>query len=1013
MKRIFLFSLLVLGLSPLFAQETYTFSNLDRDFFEGKELYLQKKYDVSIHYFQRFIENRKELANEDMVQEAEYYVCCESYELNRDIAEESLKTYLEEYPYTQFEDRCYWMLGNISFRSRQYNKALTYYQKANRKRLGMAESDEILFNEGYSYVVTKKYDQAKGQFNELLSKDSRYEASANYYTAYCDYAQKNYDAALDRFLKIEKDPSYSAFVPYYIVQIYYQHGDYEKLQPYALEVLERNPKSENNSEVYRILGECAYRKKNYDKAIDYMTSYEKMTPKVQRGDMYLLGMAYYETGNYKDAIVRLAKVTTEKDSLAQNAYLHLGNCYLKQDKKTNARMAFRSASEMKFDAAVKEESAYNYALCTLETTTPFGESVKAFDAFLQDYPDSKYKDSVNERLVNVYMTTHNYEAASESLAKLKNLSPEMKDAKAYILFQLGTEDYLAGDYEKAKTDFSKSLWAGSENFKNAQVYYWRGETNYRLGKYSEARSDYQVFFTKKGASEFEGNIMVNYNLAYTYFKQKNYGEAIPYFEKYLKAEQSTNVGIYSDALDRLGDCYFAGRDLANAEKYYGQSAKIAGKTGDYATFQNAIVKGLRKNYKGKVDGMQRVIDSYPNSQYEDDAYYEMARAYVLMDQQEKAINTYRALMGKFPQSVLSRKAALEIGMLYRNEGNNEAAIEAYKMVIATYPHSDETSTALESMQNIYVEKNQVADYFTYTHSLDSTIVTTNPSEEDSLTYLAAERLYMNTQTEAATSAFANYIEKFCKDGANGSSCVSAKYYLSDCYQTAGRMNEAAALLTELSTMEGNPYMEQVLVRLAQITYDQKDYQKAQEAFQKLLLVAQEQDNISAAKIGVLRCSYLLNDSHSTISMASNILSDKKVSDDLSREAHFYQAKAYIQLGENEKAQKDLVVLAKDLRTESGAESKYLVANYYFENGNDKKAESEIMDYISQGTPYQYWLARAFVLLSDIYIKRGDDFQAKQYLLSLKANYKEDDSIQDLIQERLDAIAQRDGDKILE
>jgi hypothetical protein len=50
-------------------------------------------------------------------------------------------------------------------------------------------------------------------------------------------------------------------------------------------------------------------------------------------------------------------------------------------------------------------------------------------------------------------------------------------------------------------------------------------------------------------------------------------------------------------------------------------------------------------------------------------------------------------------------------------------------------------------------------------------------------------------------------------------------------------------------------------------------------------------------------------------------------------------------------------------------------------------------------------------LADIYIKRGDDFQAKQYLLSLQENYTTPDTIQDLVLERLDAINTRQNNSI--
>jgi hypothetical protein len=55
---------------------------------------------------------------------------------------------------------------------------------------------------------------------------------------------------------------------------------------------------------------------------------------------------------------------------------------------------------------------------------------------------------------------------------------------------------------------------------------------------------------------------------------------------------------------------------------------------------------------------------------------------------------------------------------------------------------------------------------------------------------------------------------------------------------------------------------------------------------------------------------------------------------------------------------------------------------------------------------------SFVLLSDVYIRQGNDFQAKQYLLSLQKNYTVADEIQGLITDRLNAISQREKQTII-
>ena len=71
----------------------------------------------------------------------------------------------------------------------------------------------------------------------------------------------------------------------------------------------------------------------------------------------------------------------------------------------------------------------------------------------------------------------------------------------------------------------------------------------------------------------------------------------------------------------------------------------------------------------------------------------------------------------------------------------------------------------------------------------------------------------------------------------------------------------------------------------------------------------------------------------------------------------------------------------------------------------KNAEHLINEMIETGTPHQYWLAREFILLADINISRKDNFQAKQYLLSLKNNYNANDDIAEMIEQRLKQIGQ--------
>ena len=177
-------------------------------------------------------------------------------------------------------------------------------------------------------------------------------------------------------------------------------------------------------------------------------------------------------------------------------------------------------------------------------------------------------------------------------------------------------------------------------------------------------------------------------------------------------------------------------------------------------------------------------------------------------------------------------------------------------------------------------------------------------------------------------------------------------------------------------------------------------------------MAQSTENKNVSRLGVLRCSYFLNDYQTTITIVNDIMADAHSSDDLKSEALYNRAKAYLALKQTTEAAADLKVLAAETRTATGAESKYLLANLYYEQGKLTEAETEVLDFAKKNTAHQFWLARSFVLLADVYIKQNNDFQAKQYLLSLQKNYKTADEIQTLITERLTAISEREKNTII-
>jgi hypothetical protein len=101
---------------------------------------------------------------------------------------------------------------------------------------------------------------------------------------------------------------------------------------------------------------------------------------------------------------------------------------------------------------------------------------------------------------------------------------------------------------------------------------------------------------------------------------------------------------------------------------------------------------------------------------------------------------------------------------------------------------------------------------------------------------------------------------------------------------------------------------------------------------------------------------------------------------------------------------ELKLVAKDVKSAEGAECKYLLALSYYNQGQKALAEKEIFNFINKNTPYQYWLGKSFILLSDIYVDKKDEFQAVHTLQSVIDYYENnDDGIKAQAKEKKDKL----------
>ena len=977
------------------AQQTEPLTDSRRLFDDGKELFLRRDYAAAQQTLSRFVQQKPQASLAD---EAAYMIACTSYELKSPDCIKQLEGYLEQYPDSRYANRVQSLIASAYFFQEKYPEAIACFKGCQFDLLADSERDVCTLRMGTAYLKMGNLQEAAVWFSILKEVSSEYHIDAVYHLAYIDYVQKQYDKALQGFREAGESSKYAALSPYYIADIHLVRGNYQQARQIASTYLEAYPRQEKAIEMKRICGEACYGLKQYAAAIDYLSAYRSETEEhAERNSLYKLGMSFFYTGVYSEAAAALGEVTTVQDALTQNAYLHMGLAYLQLKERNRARMAFEQASAMNYDRDIKEQAFYNYALCIHETSySPFAESVTVFERFLNEFPNSTYTEKVNDYLIEVYMNTRSYMAALKSIAKISRPGSRILEAKQKLLFRLGTQAFAQAAFENAIEYFSQSLQLGRYNQQTqADAYYWRGESKYRLEQYGAAASDYRQYleFAPDRRSTEYG--LALYNLGYTAFKQKQYDKALTWFTRCAESGIRLENDVVADVYNRMGDCNFYARRFDAADAQYAQASGYSMSLSDYSLFQQSIIKGLQREYGKKIELLNRLITGFPESQYLDDALYEQGRAFVQLEDNDNAVKRYSLLVQRYPESPLSRRAANEIGLLYYQNDKYNEAIAAYKKVISTYPGSEEARLAQRDLKSIYIDLNRVDDYMAFVSTIPGG-ANFDVNERDSLTYVAAERVYMRGNITEAKNSFVRYLQSFPQ----GAFSVDAHYYLGLIDYNEKNYTGAVSHLDKVIEYPDNKFSGEAMAMCADIAYREKEYEKSLGLYKRMADRAVSQEERVTARTGAMRSAWMVKDYQEIISVASGLIAESKLAPELANEAHYYRAKALLAEGQNKEAAGDLAVLAKDTRNVYGAEAKYLLAQLYFDNGETGKAEKEVLDYIEVSTPHAYWLARSFVLLSDVYMKLGRNLDAKQYLLSLQQNYQADDDIAEMIETRL-------------
>lgn len=970
-----------LGLAPVLclSQQTAVYNEPGASFAKAMDLYNAARYSAAEHLFEQVSNSLPQSQSTEKI-DADYYAAVCSMYLFHDDAEREMTGFIALHPQSPRVHKIDFLLGNYVYRKMRFKEAIVWYNKVDPTYLSKDEELEYYFKRGYSYFHQDKPDSAKHDFYNVKDAGSKYSPAATYYYSYIAYQEKNYETAITGFLTLKSDTRFGSVVPYYITQIYYLQGDYDNAVKYAIPLIDsaKNPEAMvNSSEILKLVAESYYHMGMYKDAVNYFQKYSN-GGSLPEQESYEVGYSYFKIEDYKEAIPWLQGATYNNDSLAQNADYNLAVAYLKTGNKQFASNAFREVYKMNFDPKLKEDALFNYAKLAYELSfDPFDDAIKAFNEYLKDYPNSKHKEEVYRYLVKVYQSTKNYPAALESLEKIKNWDPELQTVYQRMSYFRGVDLFNNGKLDLAITYFDNSLKYDYDQKLHLLAYFWKSEALYREKKYDDAIEAYKLFMVQPQAFSTSQYNQSEYGIGYAYFEQKNYDYSNVYFRKYADAE-TTDKKRLSDALNRIGDGYFIQQQYADCIPYYDKSIQLNTYDMDYAAYQKAIAEGVLQKFDDKISTLEMFMKMYPKSSYRPSAMMELANTYAIDNKPTQAIDEYQQVLDNYPNSPYVTQCLLQKGQIYYNLSQNDKAKDAWEQVVKRDRNSAEGVEALNHLKALYTSQGQIQKMQDYFHSVGADL---SQMALDSATYAVVKSDYLSNDFSKTLQMANGYLQKYPQ----GVFATEVHFYRGEAYYKVQNNDSALADYAYVAKMPRGFFTESALAKASYISFSKKDYANALTYYTALAQVAQYSTNVSAARIGIMRCNYQLKKYDATITSADTVLQTAKIQPEVYAEATFDIAKS---LFGKEQYDSALAVFKKVIpmtHSEMEAESKYNVAYIQYLKGDIETSEKTVFDLVNQEPSYPEWMAKALILLSEDYLAVHDDFQAKHTLKTVADN----------------------------
>jgi putative PEP-CTERM system TPR-repeat lipoprotein len=513
----------------------------------------------------------------------------------------------------------------------------------------------------HNYMTQGERDKAREAIDALLAKDPK-NRPAMHALAQLEAQERDPDGMLDVYARISSIYPSDLFARYKEGSLLIDKGEGDKVRASAEAMIKEFP---DKAEGHRLLGLWLSREGKFDEAVTALNKSIRIQADLET--YYLLGLAYYYSGNLEMAVTQFQTVVDYSPGFAQ-ARVMLGEIFLRQGRGAEAGIV----AEKMIETSPEDFRGHVLKGDALILQGKHGDALLQYSKAVEIAP-GHYGLLVKLGLLK--LSIGNASGEQDLLAALK-ASPKAGDSRlALNVFYM-----LRGRFEDAEKVLTEGLGGGKSD---AVLYNALAKT--ALSRNDGEGSEAYLLKAREADPAF---LQTYYNLAVFKLSTNKPEEALDQYDQALREKINDVHALMASAavLDNLGRFDEARSRLEKARS-----------TGD----QGAVLtlSGFLQRH-GKGDEALAVLEEEMVKQPNNNAYVlAKARLHILRQERDKAMALYGRLEAADPWSGILERTRAWMAL-----GDMDKAEETARRLISLNPMRAQSYIALAGIQEMRLDR---------------------------------------------------------------------------------------------------------------------------------------------------------------------------------------------------------------------------------------------------------------------------------------------------------------------